>query len=312
MKHSRYLQALLLGVILLLPCVPSPAAAASAKQLIKPYPGSSIHASWTHKFDRVVLPTGKIGWDEKRQTDVAAHSVKVEGKLTYLDFDTPENRGGLEVLDNYLQGLKGAGFQILFNCYASACGDGYPLDRDQFGDDPSQVGHDQTGYLTARLTRASGDVYVTVIVDQQNACTDLAIVEARPMEVGLVKVDPKALLNDIERTGHATIYGIYFDTGKAEVKPKSRQALGAIAKLLKGKPGLKLYVVGHTDNAGTLDYNMGLSRRRADAVVSVLEKQYGIAAARLRPEGVGPLAPVLANTSKAGRAKNRRVELVAQ
>lgn len=311
MKCTWFLQVLFVCAALLLSCLPAPAEAAG-HQLIKPYPGSTLQTSWTHKFDRVVLPMGKISWDDKRQTDVAAKTAKVAGKLTYLDYGTPENRGGLEVLDNYKQGLKVGGFQILFSCYGAACGEGYPIDREQFGDDPSQVGHEQTGYLTAKLARADGDVYVTVIVDQPNAVTDLAIVEARPMETGLVKVDPKALLNDIERTGHASIYGIYFDTGKAVVKPRSKQALGAIAKLLKSKPALKLYVVGHTDNAGTLDYNMGLSRRRADAVVAVLVKKYGIAAARLRPEGVGPLAPVLANTSQAGRAKNRRVELVAQ
>ncbi len=292
------------------------AAETSSPRLIQPYPGSSVHSTWTHKFDRVILPVGKVHFDDKTQTDAVDKTVKVEGRLTYLDYETPANRGGLEVLDNYKQGLAQAGFKILFSCYATECareGDvGYILNRDQFGDDPSQVGSDQTGYLTAKLARPEGDVYATIIVDQQNAVTDVVVAEARPMQKGLVKVDAKALLNDINRTGHAAIYGIYFDTNKATVKPKSKQALSAIAKLLKNKAGLKLYVVGNTDNVGTLDYNMRLSRRRAEAVVSVLVKQYGIAPARLRAAGVGPLAPVLANSTDAGRAKNRRVELVEQ
>lgn len=291
-------------------------AQASPQTFIKPYPGSSIHDTWTHKFDRVSLPAGKVYFNNKTQNDVVEKTIKIEGQLTYVDYETPENRGGLEVLQNYKQGLAQAGFKVLFSCYSAECakgGDvGYILDRNQFGDDPSQVGREQTGYLTAKLERPQGDVYATVIVDQQNAATDVLIVQAKPMQTGMVKVDAKSLFNDIDRTGHAAIYGIYFDTGKAIVKPESHLALGAIAKLLKSRPNLNLYVVGHTDNVGAYDYNMGLSRRRADAVMAVLVKHYGIAAGRLRGAGVGPLSPVLANTTPTGRAKNRRVELVAQ
>ena len=113
-------------------------------------------------------------------------------------------------------------------------------------------------------------------------------------------------------TGKAAVYGIYFDTGKAEIKPESEPALKEIAKLLQADPKLKLYVVGHTDNSGGLDYNMKLSKDRADAVVKALTGKYGIAASRLSAFGVGPLAPVASNQTEEGRAKNRRVELVAQ
>ena len=69
-------------------------------------------------------------------------------------------------------------------------------------------------------------------------------------------------------------------------------------------------MVGHTDNQGGLDYNMDLSRRRAGAVVAALTEQHGIAADRLRPAGVGPLAPAATNDTEEGRSLNRRVELV--
>jgi outer membrane protein OmpA-like peptidoglycan-associated protein len=71
-------------------------------------------------------------------------------------------------------------------------------------------------------------------------------------------------------------------------------------------------VVGHTDNVGQLPANLDLSHRRADAVVKILSTKYSIAASRLDAQGVGPLAPVASNDSDAGRAKNRRVELVKQ
>ena len=72
----------------------------------------------------------------------------------------------------------------------------------------------------------------------------------------------RSLAGDISRTGHASVYGIYFDTGKADVKQESDATLTEIAKLLQQDPKLKLYVVGHTHNQGVLDMNMDLARRR--------------------------------------------------
>jgi OmpA-OmpF porin, OOP family len=69
-------------------------------------------------------------------------------------------------------------------------------------------------------------------------------------------------------------------------------------------------VVGHTDNVGNFDSNTELSKRRAQAVVSKLEANYGIDKKRLTPVGVSYACPVAPNTTEDGRAKNRRVELV--
>ncbi|MEE9912763.1 MAG: OmpA family protein [Deltaproteobacteria bacterium] len=118
--------------------------------------------------------------------------------------------------------------------------------------------------------------------------------------------------NDIRTTGHAAVYGIYFDTGKSSIKPESAQAISEIAKLLKSDPGLKIHVVGHTDNVGGIDSNIKLSQSRAEAVVQELVKGNGIAAARLRAYGCGQFAPVATNDTEEGRGKNRRVELVKQ
>jgi OmpA-OmpF porin, OOP family len=111
--------------------------------------------------------------------------------------------------------------------------------------------------------------------------------------------------------GHVALYGIYFDTDKAVIKPESKPTLDEIAKLLRGQPQLGVVIVGHTDSQGNYDYNMELSRRRAEAVAAELTRSYQIAAARLRTAGVGFLAPVGSNATDDGRALNRRVELVA-
>src|SRR5271166_6142610 len=102
------------------------------------------------------------------------------------------------------------------------------------------------------------------------------------MESGLVSVNAEALAGDLTSSGHTSIYGIYFDTGKADVKPESDAALKEIGKLLQQNAQLKLYVVGHTDNQGALDMDTDLSKRRADAVAAALVSKYGVASDRLR------------------------------
>jgi OOP family OmpA-OmpF porin len=125
-------------------------------------------------------------------------------------------------------------------------------------------------------------------------------------------VSAAAMANDIAQTGHAAVYGIYFDAGKADLKPQSDLTLAEIGKLLTANAQLKLLVVGHTNNVGGLAANLVLSKQRADAVVAALVTRYHVAAARLRASGIGPLAPVATNRTEEGRAKNRRVELVEQ
>jgi outer membrane protein OmpA-like peptidoglycan-associated protein len=121
-----------------------------------------------------------------------------------------------------------------------------------------------------------------------------------------------AFANDLKTTGHVAVEGILFETGKSELKPESAQAIAEVAKLLKEDAGLKLFVVGHTDNVGVLEGNMKLSQDRAQSVVQALVRTHGVEAARLRAYGDGPYAPVASNDSEAGRVKNRRVELVKQ
>ena len=69
-------------------------------------------------------------------------------------------------------------------------------------------------------------------------------------------------------------------------------------------------VVGHTDNIGGYEVNTVLSKRRAEAVAATLVKDFGVSALRLTANGAAYLAPVASNSTEAGRAKNRRVELV--
>lgn len=150
-----------------------------------------------------------------------------------------------------------------------------------------------------------------VNVKASDAIYNLTIVEKEGMKQEVV-ANAEVMGNDINTIGHAVIYGIYFDTGKSEIKPESDAAISEIAKLLKNNSGLKIYVVGHTDSAGSFDSNMELSKGRAGAVAKTLTANHGIEAGRLKSYGVSSLAPVATNDTEEGKAKNRRVELVKQ
>ena len=140
----------------------------------------------------------------------------------------------------------------------------------------------------------------------------LDVVEDKPMETKMVTVDAAKMAKDIAATGRVALYGLYFDTDKADLKPESAPSLAEIAKLLKAEPNLKVFIVGHTDNQGGVDSNVTLSQRRAEAVVATLVKDYRIDAKRLAAKGVANFAPVTSNDAETGRAKNRRVEMVVQ
>ncbi|MDR3371254.1 OmpA family protein [Rhodoferax sp.] len=129
---------------------------------------------------------------------------------------------------------------------------------------------------------------------------------------GQVTVDAAALKKGLQSDGKIALYGIYFDTAKAVLKAESKAQLDEIAKLLRQQPALKVYLVGHTDSEGGLDANLALSQQRAQAVADALIRQYQIDGKRLLARGVANLAPVASNDADAGRARNRRVELVVQ
>jgi outer membrane protein OmpA-like peptidoglycan-associated protein len=278
--------------------------------IISRYPGSWIIGYVTKEYDEYLFPTGKV------EEDKPTKSQQLEGKITRITYLTPNGRSTLEVYRNFEAALKTAGFQVLFSCAEPNCGYG---NVSQTVNTDNVVNYWNNGFaqrhLSAKLSRPAGDVYVSLHVINNLDGAPVAqvdVIEMKPMESGLVTVNAASLAGDISRTGHASVYGIYFDTGSADVKPESEGTLKEIAKLLQEHSDLKLYVVGHTDNQGAFDMNMDLSRRRGEAVVRALTVKYGVAAARLRAAGDGPTAPVSSNDTEEGRSKNRRVELVKQ
>ncbi len=106
----------------------------------------------------------------------------------------------------------------------------------------------------------------------------LTIVEKQSM-VQEVVASAEVFQSGLKASGHVEVPGIFFDTGKSELKPESDAAVGEVAKLLNADPSLKVYVVGHTDNVASLELNTKLSQVRAEAVVQALVTKHAPGAA---------------------------------
>ncbi|MGL3606688.1 OmpA family protein [Rhizobium sp. G187] len=292
--------------------------------LIGRYEGSTLQVYLTKEYEEERLLTKPIkGADvrasgNKRLND--ANTIKVSGKAFRLKYDAPRGRAALEVARNLQDSIKSKGFDILFQCRAGECSDmnGTELyfalnDESPMGSGKIHSGPSDVVYTAAVLKRGEGDVYAGIYVGQFGDTPEVLVdvVETQPMEGDkIVFIDASAMQKAIETEGRVALYGILFDFDKATIRPDSRPTLDEIGKFLKASGALNVVVTGHTDYKGGFDYNVDLSTRRAEAVVSVLVKEYGIASGRLKAFGAGMAAPVASNETETGRALNRRVELV--
>ena len=222
-------------------------------------------------------------YDSYTFRDSANNKINIEGHKYFIEYRLKkggQEPGRLMILNNHENALKKIDAQILKR-----------TKRD----------------LYCKVTKEDKEIWIQVRA--LDSLYRLTIVEREQMEQK-VAVNPDALFGDIATTGHAAVYGIYFDHDSANIKQESKPSLKAIADMLKANKSLKLYVVGHTDMTGGFEYNVGLSLKRANAVVKALVNEYGIVAERLAGKGAGPLCPIGSNKNENGRKLNRRVELV--
>lgn len=308
---------------------------------LKRFAGSVLLYRDDVAYDELALPISKPG--EKDGKAFAPKTLPRAGQRTAVQYLVPAGRSPLEILRNYQQDLKPAGFETAYECAGEACGlSGINMVTYELGSllfpatYAAKVGDNSapacaTGAFTSDVRYA--------VLDNKTSGTSIAVLAWKPGDVSvycdekefkkyasvlLVKIEPKAreqkmetisasdMSKSLDATGKVAIYGILFDTNKSDIQPASKASLDQIGALMKQKPGLKLHVVGHTDNVGGFDANLALSRRRADAVVAALVKDYALGKERLTANGVASLAPLQSNAEEAGRTKNRRVELVLQ
>ncbi len=128
------------------------------------------------------------------------------------------------------------------------------------------------------------------------------------IELDLRREDVTSLEAELAKSGTIDLYGIYFDSGKAQFKPSSLSTLRAVLEVLKRAPDRRFRIAGHTDSDGADGYNQDLSERRARTVIEWLVDN-GIDARRLDGVGFGEARPAAPNDTESGKALNRRVQL---
>jgi OmpA-OmpF porin, OOP family len=302
---------------------------------IKRYAGAVLVYRDDVAYDELKFPSAKI-----RDVAEAYPALPRSGKRVTLQYTLPAARSSLEVIRNYQQQARGEGFQPVFECTGDACGgDGLQVKYSIVAAMLPSRFFDQIGDNSAAACGAYGVSAIRyALLENKTTGVTLAVAAANPaissayctdkfqgqLSVWVTRVEPQAreqqmvalsasdMAKSIDADGRVALYGIYFDTGKADIMPESKAALDQIGELLKQRPDLKLHVVGHTDNVGAVESNMALSKRRAESVVAALASSYAVNRTRLTGNGVASLAPVKTNTTEEGRAKNRRVELVLQ
>ena len=287
--------------------------------------GTKIVAYAYSDFDEGKFVTARV----KKDREFARPS----GKRTRIMYLTPDDISGPQVMKNYLTALSGLGeLEQIYECNPDDCSGLGPSvvwakdNRIPSSLNGSDFFYATFGYKDQRykyLTATSDEaryhisVYTAFLTGfqapdvKQKRAIHLEIVEEADFQATLEIVTPDEISSDIQQKGRIALYGIYFDLDSATLKTNSTPTLEAIAEVLKNDQGLKIYVVGHTDNQGSYQYNLDLSNRRAISVVEALVENHGISRERLQAVGVGPVAPVATNASEKGKSQNRRVELVA-
>ncbi len=290
----------------------------------KRYEGSVLFRFSQKTFDSYALPLGP-----ENAENAFDNKLDIEGEVQKRTYVIPEGRSALEVFRNYKHDLEATGWITLWEGKGEALGFWFAKDWDDIGDgsfDNQYFAFSPTAmlYWAGKIERDDGNYHASLVVtefedgdvhfriEKGQAIVQVNTVRSSPMEKKMTVINADKIRSDIRAEGRIAFYGIIFDFDKAELKPESEAQLAEMARFLKTHADTKVFVTGHTDNKGTLDYNLSLSERRASAVVARLTSRYGVAADRLVSRGLAQLAPLASNDTETGRAKNRRVEMVQQ
>ncbi|MDH3947385.1 MAG: DUF4892 domain-containing protein [Gammaproteobacteria bacterium] len=318
-------------------------------ELVGRLEGAFIVSFSEKDFDEAVFPLSELKWVKGKKDTRNNHFYKpdqaktLEGKRTRIVYLNREGATPLEVIRTYEKDLEDEQAIELYSCKRDECGGsstsnsgggggsmslaiylwpGENIKDGNFtnGSCAQKVSISDQRYVLLKLPESG--IYVSVLSYQLGngtycgaiagrTITVLDIVQVEQMKSTIVTVNSEEMASEISDTGRIALYGIQFDSDKADLKPGSKDTLDQISNLLTEDPELKLLIVGHTDSVGSYEFNLDLSQRRAASVVQSLSSDYGISNQRLFPVGVSFASPVASNKNEEGRAENRRVELVS-
>jgi OOP family OmpA-OmpF porin len=316
----------LLTVLLPLCCAAADLAGSKDPPGMKRYEGSEIVGYRAPKFDEFLLPLGP-------PTQIApaayAKSLKVEGQVSRYTYLAPAGRSPSELFLNYKTEFQRLGLEALYEKSTAERGwFGPTLDPIANEDGLKQIlayNEADERVIVGKSKDAQPTYYYVFVTSYRDglipdrlksaitpgrALAELIVVAPQQMEQKMTFVSAGEMSKALAASGRIALYGLYFDTDKDLIRSDSQPTLEQIAQLLNSHPQLRIHIVGHTDNQGTAEHNLDLSRRRAANVVRELTGKYAITASRLDSFGAGWYSPVASNDSEEGRSKNRRVELV--
>lgn len=272
------------------------------------------------ELDSHALPIGP--W-----ADGAMLTQRVEGRVEQTAWRVPgaAEAGTLALISPLRAALLADGWQVLFECEALSCG-GFDF-RYSTQILPEPVMHVDLGdfrFLSARRGRGEDREHLSLLVSRSVGAgtghvqmirvgppraAPPALPGAVPDPAEVSATDPARLAYALEN-GSAVLDGVTFPSGDATRVEGGDAALAALAAWLAANPGRTIALVGHTDASGSLEANVALSHRRAEAVRDRLIADHGADGARITALGAGFMAPRASNLTEEGRAQNRRVEAI--
>ncbi len=230
----------------------------------------------------------------------------------------------LQLINPLRAQLAEAGYRVILDCSALVCG-GFDF---RFA---AEVLPAPNMYVNIRnfhvLTAALGpdgaiEEAVTILASASSGASFVQIIQAgseyvavgvvavADQETGIAVTSQRRAQQELSQNGHVVLAGLEFESGTSQLGEVPYTVLEELAQAMRGQPDMRIALVGHTDNVGSLEGNTALSISRANAVRTYLIERYDIAAARIETQGAGYLSPLTTNLTEVGREANRRVEAV--
>jgi len=229
----------------------------------------------------------------------------------------------LQLLSPLRSLMLDAGYAEVFSCESLTCGGfDFRFQLDLLGEPEMHVdlgdfryllmentsGQDQTANqisLVISRDAQAGYIHITEVF-----ATTLPPEDAPRARATRVQTASGNVSATLEARGHAVLDDLEFGSGASDLGDGTFESLTDLADWLRSNPNVVIAIVGHTDAVGGLAANTALSKRRAESVRVHLVDDYNVEPSQLRADGAGYLAPIASNLTEAGRAANRRVEVI--
>ncbi|MFZ5963071.1 OmpA family protein [Thalassococcus sp. BH17M4-6] len=249
-------------------------------------------------------------------------ALRIEGAKTRQAWRVDgQSATTLQILAPLRDQLQAAGYEVIFECSAAACGGfDFRFETEVLPGPAMYVNLSDYRFLSARKPGEATDA-VSLLVSRSSAAAFIQIIRltdaatTAPVTVTtsqrpVLSQSTEELARRLDSTGHVALLDLEFAIGSFDLGDAAIPSLEQIAEYMAANPDRRIVFVGHTDATGSLEANIALSRRRASAAVRYLIDRHGIAPGRLSADGVGYLSPLSTNLTEEGRALNRRIEAV--